>query len=303
MTHTDISTIFDLRTISWVSLCLSCVTLFRAVGVNPDFWERDAVLCALSLAVGCITWLLHEQSHRDPCSEAKLSTTNSKSTVVDADSDDDMSVLPCIRNRRSVMPKGFMKDPPPLDDSVVRSLLDAGLWGPFHGRCYANQHPARFVVLGKESMVDMQKMTLEFYDRHWRETGWGSGTKGTEEEYLAWRKMTEGEIAGRWGPCSHMIGIVMRRQSGPRRLPEWEEAAAVAAAVQNMHIQSTQFPRLACYWSSWHDAARDSDDMKSFLGMEEEDRCMGFFIVAQVKRTLRDSRKRDRSLMAVEWRS
>ena len=29
---------------------------------------------------------------------------------------------------------------------------------------------------------------------------------------------------------------------------------------------------LACYWSSWHDAARDSEMMREFLGMGAEDR-------------------------------
>ena len=110
------------------------------------------------------------------------------------------------------------------------------------------------------------------------------------------------------GDRVNMIAIVMRRQSGPvKRLPEWEEAAAVAAPVQNMHIQSTKFPQLACYWSSWHDAARESRDMKDFLNMETDDKCLGFFVVAQqslddpTKR--KDRRMRSRSLMEVEWRT
>jgi len=213
--------------------------------------------------------------------------------------DVDLSVLPCIRNRRSVFPKSFLKDAPPVDDSIIRSLLDAALWSPFHGKNYAgNQHPAKFVVLGKQSMIDMQYLTLEYYDKNWK-THWKN-----EEEYREWRNMTEDEITGRWGPVSHMIAITMRRQSGPKRLPEWEEAAAVAAATQNMHIQSTKFPQLGCYWSSWHDAARDSDEMKQFLKMEDEDKCMGFFIIANVKpASSKDRRRRDRSILQVEWRS
>ncbi len=69
-----------------------------------------------------------------------------------------------------------------------------------------------------------------------------------------------------------MIAIIMRRQAGSKRIPEWEEAAATACAVQNMHIQATKFPGLACYWSSWHDAYRDSEEHKRFLGMGGEDR-------------------------------
>jgi len=213
-------------------------------------------------------------------------------------------VLPCIRNRRSVFPSQFHKNLSPLPKSVIDSLLEAALWGPFHGKCHKDcKHPARFVVLGKKAMVDMQRMTLDYYDKNWQQVGWGSrATPGTPEEYEAWRQMTEGEITGRWGPCSHMIAIVARRQSGPRRFPLWEELAATAAAVQNMHLQSTQFPELACYWSSWHEAARDSFDMKNFLGMKEEDVCMGFFIVAQVKRQFKDRRTRDPALLEVEFR-
>ncbi|KAL9191310.1 hypothetical protein ACHAXT_001016 [Thalassiosira profunda] len=213
----------------------------------------------------------------------------------------DLSTLPCIADRRSIFPNAYKKDPPPLEESIVQSLLDAALYGPFHGKCCAgSQHPAKFVVLGKHAMVEMQQLTLRYYDKNWQQLGsWPS-----EQEYQSFRKQTEDEITGRWGPVSYMIAIVMRRQAGKRRFPEWEEAAAVACAVQNMHIQSTKFPKLACYWSSWHDAARDSEDMKEFLGMESEDKCLGFFIIAQAKNpSFRPKRIRDRSLMAVDWRA
>lgn len=210
--------------------------------------------------------------------------------------EEDFTVLSCIRNRRSVFPSKYLRNPPPLDPMIVQSLLDAALWGPFHGKCYSGcKHPSKFVVLGQSSMVEMQQLTLRYYDVHWK-MHWK-----TYEDYQSWRKRTSEEITGRWGPCAYMIAIVMQRQTGPKRLPEWEEAAAVAASVQNMHLQSTKFPQLACYWSSWHDAARDSNEMKEFLKMDSEDKCLGFFIVAQAE-PFRDRRSRDRDLMAVEWR-
>ena len=102
---------------------------------------------------------------------------------------------------------------------------------------------------------------------------------------------------------SFMIAIIMRRQAGSKRIPEWEEAAATACAVQNMHIQATSFPGLACYWSSWHDAYRDSEEHKRFLGMGGEDRCLGYFIVAASKPHLKDKRSRSAAThMCVEWR-
>lgn len=181
----------------------------------------------------------------------------------------------------------------------MRRLLEAAMWAPFHG----SVPPWRFVVLGKKAMVEMQHLTLDFYDKHWQETGWANGKRGTAEEYQKWRHMTEGEIDGRWGPVSFMVAIVMRRQAGSKRMPEWEEAAATAAAVQNMHLQASAHAGLACYWSSWHDACRESDAMCAFLGMGSEDRCMGFFIVASCEPGLKDSRsRRFKDHLSVEWR-
>jgi len=152
-------------------------------------------------------------------------------------------------------------------------------------------------------MVEMQKMTLAYYDANWQEVGWAGGKRGSESQYYEWRQQTEEEITGRWGRVSFMIAIVMLRQAGSTRIPEWEEMAATACAVQNMHIQASAFPGLACYWSSWHSAARDSTKMAEFLGMESEDKCLGFFIVAACNPDLKDSRTRQlESHMHVEWR-
>ena len=207
----------------------------------------------------------------------------------------DLDICPL---RRSIFPRPYIERE--VANAEVQLLLDAAMWAPFHG----SRPPWRFVVLGKTAMVQMQQLTLDFYDRNWRTHGWANGKHGTEEQYSAWRAMTEQEITGRWGPVSAMIAIIMRRQAGSVRLPEWEEAAATACAVQNMHIQAGASPGLACYWSSWHDAARDSAEMQSFLQMGAEDRCFGFFIVAACDPGLKDGRSRDRQAhQCAEWRA
>ena len=179
-------------------------------------------------------------------------------------------------------------------------MMNAAMFAPFHG----SRAPWRFVALGKKAMVEMQELTLKFYDKNWRTTGWANGVTGDEEEYRKWRDMTEEEITGRWGPCSYMIANVMRRKAGSVLMPEWEEAAAVACAVQNMHIQACVTPGVACYWSSWHDAARDSKEMATFLGIEPHDKVLGFFIVAACDPKLKNrSANKDRTPGGhVEWR-
>eukprot|EP00937_MAST-01D_sp_MAST-1D-sp2_P000581 g581.t1 len=209
-----------------------------------------------------------------------------------------MELLPCIRARRSVFPRSYVERG--VGEDVVRKLLEAAMWAPFHG----SRPPWRFVVLGRSAMVEMQELTLAYYDTHWRAVGSGDGKKGgTEAAYRKWRRMTEEEITGRWGPVSFMVAIVMQRQAGSKRMEEWEEAAATACAVQNMHLQAAADPGLACYWSSWHAAARDSDAMRDFLKMGHEDKCFGFFIVAACDPACKDLRTREpQTHLAAEWR-
>ena len=78
---------------------------------------------------------------------------------------------------------------------------------------------------------------------------------------------------------SAYIAICMKRQAkAEKRNPEWEEMCAVAAAAQNMWLMATALG-VHGYWSSWQEAARTSSLMKEFLGLEEEDMCLGIFSV------------------------
>ena len=83
-----------------------------------------------------------------------------------------------------------------------------------------------------------------------------------------------------------------------------EHAPTGERPIQPPYNQASAVPGLACYWSSWHAAARDSDEMRAFLGMDREDCFLGFFMVAACDPALKDSRTRSREThLAVEWRS
>ena len=79
-------------------------------------------------------------------------------------------VLESVTNRRSVFPRDYVDAEVPA--TVVQSMLDAAAWAPFHGPT----PPWRFVVLGKSAMVEMQQLSLDFYDKNWQETGWADGS-------------------------------------------------------------------------------------------------------------------------------
>ena len=101
---------------------------------------------------------------------------------------------------------------------------------------------------------------------------------------------------------SHLIAICMRRRANPEKImPEWEEQAAVACAVQNMHLMATALG-VAAYWSSpttIHEA-----EVKEHLGLGEEDKCLGMFHVGSASRTVQGAYRAKRGAMSdkVEWR-
>lgn len=71
----------------------------------------------------------------------------------------DLSILPCIRQRRSVFPNEYDTARRDVSPAIIRSLLDAALWSPFHGKCAGNPHPAKFVV--SESVLACERRSRE----------------------------------------------------------------------------------------------------------------------------------------------
>jgi len=55
-------------------------------------------------------------------------------------------------------------------------------------------------------------------------------------------------------------------------LPEWEEIAATACAVQNMWLSCSE-RNIGCYWSS----PKSIHDFGEFYPLETGERCLGFF--------------------------
>jgi len=77
---------------------------------------------------------------------------------------------------------------------------------------------------------------------------------------------------------SHIISIGFK-PSG--LVPEWEELAATAMAVQNMWLTLTEEPHAAGYWTSGNGTG--SEEMKLFTGLKKDDIQMGFFFLGYVE--------------------
>jgi nitroreductase len=79
--------------------------------------------------------------------------------------------------------------------------------------------------------------------------------------------------------CSHVIAIGMKRNEHAN-IPEIEEIAAVACAVQNIYLSTTAYG-LGGYWSTG--SVTYNDKAKAFFGLDKNDRLMGFFNIGYVR--------------------
>lgn len=164
-----------------------------------------------------------------------------------------MSISDLIRRRRAVFPKFYIPGKP-ISCDILERLLENANWAPTHKLT----QPWRFKVFhSEESRRQLSAYFTGYYRQH------------TAPELFSAEKMQKtGENALRAGAA---IAICMQRhpESG---LPEFEEIASVAMAVQNMWLSCTEI-NLGCYWSS----PKAILEAGAFLELQPEERCLGLF--------------------------
>lgn len=164
-----------------------------------------------------------------------------------------------IRNRRSMFVAQF-KENDPVDENIISELLENANWAPTHKLT----EPWRFVVFSGEGLKKLADFQSDLYKKRSEKSG-----NFIEATYT---KLKENPLK-----ASHIIAIGMKRDL-KANLPEMEEVAAVAMAVQNMYLTASA-RGLAAYWGTggptfWPEA-------KDFFGLGEADKLMGFFYVAK----------------------
>lgn len=163
----------------------------------------------------------------------------------------DISML--IRRRRAIFPKTYLPGKP-VGRNVIEQLLENANWAPTHKLT----EPWRFRVFhSEESRRRLGEYLSGFYK------------KNTPADLFSEEKMKKnGENPLRSGA---VIAIVMQRDPA-ESVPEFEEIAAVAMAVQNMWLTCTALG-LGCYWSTPKAALQANE----FLNLNPAERCLGLF--------------------------
>lgn len=167
------------------------------------------------------------------------------------------TIKKAIISRRSVFPDQFIEREVPKE--VLSDLLNSANYAPSHKKTY----PWRFVVYTGEAKTSFAHFLADTY------------VKATPvEKYSAFKHKKVSQKALQSGA---VIAIVMQRDV-KERVPEWEEVAATAMAVQNLWLRLEEL-ELGGYWSS----PGLKDYFGEFYDLSEGQNCLGFFYLGYVE--------------------
>lgn len=163
-------------------------------------------------------------------------------------------ILDTIANRRAVFPVQY--NHVPISEDELKKILDAANWAPTHRRT----EPWRFKVFHSEAS---RKGLSEFLGKTYRKI-----TEVVSE--VKFQKIVDKPLQS---AC--VMAICMQRDP-KESVPEWEEVASTAMAVQNMWLGARSL-HIGCYWSS--------PSLKNHIGkhitLAEGEKCLGFFYMGK----------------------
>jgi len=183
-----------------------------------------------------------------------------------------------IRQRRSTFPAQYTGEQ--VEDSIIWQMLENANWAPTHGKT----EPWRFVVLAGKMLPLFADFQADAYKQN-------TPTENFDEAKFD-------KLRANPRKASHIIAVCMKRQESGK-IPEIEEVEAVACAVQNMYLTATAY-NVGAFWSTG--GATYLPEGKAFLGLNEQDKLLGFFYVGVVgKPSIDGTRKPIQE--KVTWRS
>lgn len=163
-----------------------------------------------------------------------------------------------IKNRRAVFPESFAEGIIAKED--IQKLLEAANWAPTHRRT----EPWRFKVFHTE---EAKEKLADFIVEKYQEN--------TDNPSVVGARIRRDKVL----LSGAVIAICMQRDP-TESVPEWEEIASVAMAVQNMWLL-TQELNLGGYWSS----PASIHQLQELIPLAEGERCIGLFYLGKLKET------------------
>ena len=186
------------------------------------------------------------------------------------------SVLDIIKSRRAIYPPQFQQKKIPK--SILNEILEAANWAPTHKRT----EPWRFRIFYGNSQIQLGEDIAAAMQTY------------TPPEKFSSDKQTRMQQKVKDSGC--VLAICMQRDP-KESLPEWEEVAAVACAVQNMWLVCTDYG-IGAYWSSPSFITTNSPP---FLNLSEGEKCLGLFYMGWAKKGIEPLAKRSPIQNKIIW--
>jgi nitroreductase len=146
-----------------------------------------------------------------------------------------------------------------IPDEIILQILENANRAPTHKRT----EPWRFTVFTGDGLQLLAEKQAAIYKKY-------SGDKFKQQKYE--KLLVTPQL------CSHVIAIGMKRHAGA--VPEIEEIAAVACAIENIYLTVAAYG-IGGYISTG--GITYIEEAKPFFNLEPEDKLIGFFYLGYVK--------------------
>jgi nitroreductase len=171
-------------------------------------------------------------------------------------------LIDIIKRRRSIFPISYTKSEVPAE--VIKQILESANYAPTHKLT----QPWRFIVYRNEGKLKLGKELARLYQQI------------TPAHQFLQKKYNS--IIEKAGQASCIITLNLKLHSD--KVPEWEELAALACAVQNMALTAEAL-NVGAYWSSPGMLA----ELKDYLNLDEQEKCYGLFYMGYHEEPYREA--------------
>jgi len=155
-----------------------------------------------------------------------------------------------IQRRRSIFPISYTAEEIPV--VLIKQVLESANYAPTHKLT----EPWRFIVFRNEGKMKLGEELARLY-------------KETIPDHQFLQKKYD-SILEKAAQANCIITLNAALHSD--KIPEWEELAALACAVQNMALTAEAL-NIGAYWSS----PGMIDALGDFLNLEKNEKCFGLF--------------------------
>lgn len=166
-----------------------------------------------------------------------------------------------------------------IPDETILELLSMADWAPTHART----EPWRFIVFGNDQVKTFTRRHADLYKEVTNTATF------TQQKYDNLLNMSQN--------VSHIIIAWMKRVP-TRKIPDWEEICASAAAIQNILLTATA-KGIATFWSTGGVAHHPI--LHKEFNLDDEDRILGIIYLGYTDEPFSEGKRMIPLSEKIEW--